>query len=282
MLCVFFFFSESLFVGILSRCSNLPGKGKALALARRVFVLGKVSGEVLHRHRCFSSWRRSSVVWLLAPMLTLTRPGCQVIDKLFSFCRFKATHRFCMVLWFLFWEPCLWICFFSRFCVEFLPFWEPLWIELQMNQNGFPTLDVPYQRNHCRFNLQPSLCLCQLCQDDLGKNVDDLFVDAGFSEMSRFALSTFGIPSHSFVTRVAARQDHQLARCGFEMIWTCRWKLENILQFPRRFGWFLSGNPQHLTFHELPRSAQQPMSVQMMGLVWSPDRLGKNIERKTR
>ena len=105
------FFSESLFVGILSRCSNLPGKGRTLALAR-----GKLSGGVLHRHRCFSSWRRSSVVWLLAPMLTLTRPGCQVIDKLFSFWRFKTTPRFCMVLWFLFSEPCLWICFFLLLC----------------------------------------------------------------------------------------------------------------------------------------------------------------------
>ena len=82
------------------------------------FVLGKLSGGVLHRHRCFSSWRRSSVVRLLAPMLTLTRPGCQVVDKLFSFWRFKTTQRFCMVLWFLFWEPCLWICFFSAFVLN--------------------------------------------------------------------------------------------------------------------------------------------------------------------
>lgn len=37
------FFSESLlFVGILSRCSNLPGKGRTLALARRVFCSRKV------------------------------------------------------------------------------------------------------------------------------------------------------------------------------------------------------------------------------------------------
>lgn len=79
---------------------------------------------------------------------------------------------------------------------------------------------------------------------------------------------------------LAARQDHQLARCGFEHVGG-NWK---TLQFPRRFGWFLSGNPQHLTFHELPRSAQQPMSVQMMGLVWSPDQVveGYWTENKVR
>ena len=42
--CVFFFF-RSLFVGILSRCSNLRGKGRALALARRLFCMFCCPGE---------------------------------------------------------------------------------------------------------------------------------------------------------------------------------------------------------------------------------------------
>lgn len=148
-------------------------------------------------------------------MLTLTRPGCQVIDQLFSFCRFKTTHRFCMVLWFLFWEPCLWICFFSVFVLnscllESLCGSSCRWTKTDFQLSMCPTRGITSVStcnprfayvNYTRmiwermWTIFSWMLASQKCQD-----------------------LRFDIWDSTTPLSLAARQDHQLARCGFEHV----------------------------------------------------------------